>query len=184
VEFVELGRDGDVDAWIRTFMELEASGWKGRAGSAMLLDEPSQKYFSDTMREAFRRRRLMMLMLRLNGVPIAMKCNILAGPGAFAFKIAYLEEFSRFSPGIQLELETIRRIHENRSIQWMDSCAAPNHTMIDHIWAERRKIQTITLPAPGRFATPIRSLINIRNRYAQAFGELRKKAKEKVKDVA
>jgi CelD/BcsL family acetyltransferase involved in cellulose biosynthesis len=177
VEFLELSRDGDIETWIKAFMDLEASGWKGRAGSAMLLDQASQRFFSDTMREAFRRRRLTMLMLRVGDIPVAMKCNIQAGTGAFAFKIAYLEEFSRFSPGLQLELETIRRLHENRSVQWMDSCATPNHTMIDHLWAERRTIQTVTLPAPGRFAAPIRSLINFRNRYAQTFGELRKKVK-------
>jgi hypothetical protein len=39
----------------------------------------------------------------------------------------------------------------------------PNHVMIDHLWAERRKIQTVTAPAAGRFAASIRSLMDLRN---------------------
>jgi hypothetical protein len=177
VEFVELDREEDVETWIGRFMDLEASGWKGRAGSAMLLEEPSRRFFSQTMREAFRRRRLMMLGLVVNGEPIALKCNILSGAGAFAFKIAYKEEFGRFSPGLQLELETIRRLHCQASIQWMDSCAAPNHVMIDGLWAERRKIQTVAVPAPGRFGMPIRLLLALRNRYATGLARLRRTVK-------
>ena len=104
-----------------------------------------------------------------------MKCSIRGGRGVFAFKIAYREDFRRFSPGVQLELETIHRLHQNRDIQWMDSCAEPNHAMIDHLWAERRTIQTVTVPAPGRFAASIRSLMDLRNYYARVLGKMRTK---------
>jgi hypothetical protein len=78
-------------------------------------------------------------------------------------------------PGVQLELEAIHRLHRDRDIQWMDSCAEPNHAMIDHLWVERRTIQTVTVPAPGRFAASIRSLMDLRNHYARALGKLRAK---------
>jgi CelD/BcsL family acetyltransferase involved in cellulose biosynthesis len=175
VEFVELDREEDLDRWIENFMEVEASGWKGRAGSAMLAEVQSQRFFSQVVRAAFQSGKLLMLSLHLNGIPIAMKCSIRAGAGVFAFKIAYREDFCRFSPGVQLEVETIHRLHQNRDIEWMDSCAEPNHVMIDHLWAERRKIQTVTLPAPGRFAASIRSLMELRNYYSRVLGALRAK---------
>jgi CelD/BcsL family acetyltransferase involved in cellulose biosynthesis len=177
VEFVELEREQDVDRWIRGFMDLEASGWKGRAGSAILLEEPSRRFFSETMREAFRRKRLMMLGLLVDGKPIALKCNILSGSGAFAFKIAYEEQFHRFSPGLQLELETIRRLHRQNSIRWMDSCATPNHVMINSLWAERRRIQTVALPAREFFGGLIRTLVAIRSRYVRTLGAWRQAVK-------
>jgi CelD/BcsL family acetyltransferase involved in cellulose biosynthesis len=173
VEFTELDREEDTDRWIDHFMEVEASGWKGRAGSAILSDVRSQRFFSQVMHGAFQCGKLMMLSLCLNGVPIAMKCSIRGGKGVFAFKIAYREDFRRFSPGVQLELETIHRLHRNRDIQWMDSCAEPNHVMIDHLWAERRTIQTVTVPAPGRFAASIRSLMDLRNYSARVLGKMR-----------
>jgi hypothetical protein len=114
-----------------------------------------------------------MLGLLVNGEPVALKCNILSGAGAFAFKIAYKEKFRRFSPGLQLELETIRRLHLQRSIQWMDSCAAPNHAMINSLWAERRTIQNVAVPVHARFGAPIRSLVELRG----AFTRLRQMVK-------
>jgi CelD/BcsL family acetyltransferase involved in cellulose biosynthesis len=175
IDFAELDREEDLDIWIEQFMEVEASGWKGRAGSAILFEPQSRRFFSQVLHGAFQQGKLMMLSLCVNGVPIAMKCSVRAGTGVFAFKIAYREDFRRFSPGVQLELETIHRLHQDRDIHWMDSCAEPNHVMIDHLWAERRTIQTVTLPAPGRFAASIRSLMDLRNYYARILGAMRAK---------
>ena len=49
-----------------------------------------------------------MLALRLDGAPIAMKFNVEAGDGAFALKVAFDEAYARFSPGVALEIESIR----------------------------------------------------------------------------
>ncbi len=51
--------------------------------------------------------KLMMLSLTIDGKPIAMKCNLLSGNGAFAWKITYDEDYARFSPGCILEKANI-----------------------------------------------------------------------------
>lgn len=149
VEFVELDATGDLEAWVEDFLRLEASGWKGRAESALACDEPQRRFFIKMTREAFSRGRLMMLALHLNGRPVAMKCNLLAGPGSFSFKIAFDEAFSRLSPGVLLEVENIRRLHAAPGLQWMDSCAVSNHSMANRLWIDRRIIQTFAI-ASGR----------------------------------
>ena len=83
----------------------------------------------------------MLLSLRLNGRPISMKHNLLTKSGGFAFKIAFDEKFSKYSPGLLLELESIRRVCEDSRIPWMDSCAAARHPMANRIWRERRMIR-------------------------------------------
>jgi hypothetical protein len=80
----------------------------------------------------------MMLGLRLAGKWIALKCNFLSGEGSFAFKIAYDEDYARFSPGTLLELENIRRFHARPGLRWMDSCAEPDHFMVNRLWVDRR----------------------------------------------
>jgi CelD/BcsL family acetyltransferase involved in cellulose biosynthesis len=99
--------------------------------------------------------------MRLSGRPVAMKCNFIAAPGSFAFKIAYAEELEKYSPGVLLELENIRRLHTEPRVQWMDSCAAPGHPMIEHLWREHRLIQSWIIPlnARGRLATATLSLL-------------------------
>lgn len=150
-----LENENDAPLWIDQFLALEASGWKGRAGTAFANEQAHQNFFHDVALEAFRRKRLMLLALKLNGKPLAMKFNLLSGGGAFACKIAFDEEHARFSPGVLLELDNIRRLHENsthgKRTHWMDSCAIPDHFMINRLWTERRLIQNSVL-STGRFS--------------------------------
>ena len=146
VEYHSLDSLGDIDSWTRDFLEVEAGGWKGKEGSALASNEASRQFFLRVAREAFNRGRLMMLALRFNGRPIALKFNLLAGAGAFSLKIGYDESYARFSPGLLLEVENIRRLHTRPEIEWMDSCAVSEHFMINRLWLDRRTIQTVLVP--------------------------------------
>lgn len=146
LQYDELAADGDLDAWLTEFLELEALGWKGKDGTA-LRDRPSTlALFRAYARGAHGRKRWTMFALRIDGRPIAMKCNLLAGNGAVAFKIAYDESFARFSPGVLLEVEHVRRLHEPGAPAWMDSGAAANHPMIGHLWRDKIAIETLLVP--------------------------------------
>jgi CelD/BcsL family acetyltransferase involved in cellulose biosynthesis len=139
---------------IDAFLRLEAAGWKGERGSALASSEAGQRFFARVAGAAERRGRLMMLALSVAGRPVAMKCNFLAGEGAFAFKIAYDESRARCSPGTLLELENIRAFHRRAELRWMDSCAAPDHFMANRLWLDRRMLVdliTATGRAPGDF---------------------------------
>jgi len=136
----ELPPDADPQAWIAEFLALEAQGWKGREG----VDSMRDRAFVEEMAQgAARSGKLQMLALRLDGKPIALKMNFLGGEGGFAFKITFDEAFARFSPGVLLELDNVERAHQLPSLRWMDSCAAPNRFMINHLWPDRREMQTV-----------------------------------------
>jgi hypothetical protein len=147
LEYLSLEPGDDVAAWIEEFLQIEAISWKGKGGRALARDEADREYFVEVAKEAFRRGRLMMLAMRLDGRPIAHKCNFLSGPGSFAFKIAFDEKYARHSPGVLLELENIRRLHTQSKIKWMDSCADPSHPMLDRLWPDRRTIQDVVVGA-------------------------------------
>lgn len=149
LQYRTLQTDDDVESWIKSFLDLEASGWKGEEGSALSAKDSERQFFQSVAREAFRRGRLLMLALTLNDQPVAQKCNFLAGDGAFAFKIAYDEGRSDFSPGVLLEVENIKAIHSLPGVRWMDSCAEARHFMINRLWTERRTIQSIIVPVKG-----------------------------------
>ena len=145
VELRVLGRDDEIDEWIDTFLQLEASGWKGKAGTAFASDPAQEEYFKTIMREAFRRNQLMMMMLTYEGRPIAAKVNFVRDGGAYAYKIAYDEEMGQYSPGVLLEMEHIKYFHGMDRLMWVDSCAKPDHVMIDRLWSNRREIVTLNI---------------------------------------
>jgi hypothetical protein len=149
LEYSELGPGAEVEGWISEFLELEAISWKGQEGRALLSKPEDRDFFTEAARSAFREGRLMMLSLRLDGRPIAYKCNFTASGGSFAFKIAYDDDYARFSPGVLLEVENIRRMHDRIDVEWMDSCADPDNFMINRLWPGRLTIQSMVV-ATGR----------------------------------
>jgi len=167
LEHTELEPDGDVDGWLEEFMQLEMKGWKGELGGALGSSEANRAYFRTVAKEAFRRGRLKMTALESNGERVAQKCNFLAENGAFAFKIAYDENYARYSPGLLVEMENIRRLHKTPEIEWMDSCAVPVHFMINRLWLDRRTIQTVLIPTgkrPGELIVSLMPMIRWINR--------------------
>lgn len=144
-EFRCLEAGGDAEPWIASFLALEASGWKGLSGSSLASREETRQFFEECALGAHRHGQLMMLGLFHRDRPIALKCNFFSGHGSVAFKIAFDENYGRYSPGILLEIENVRRLHDLRAIAWMDSTAEAQHFMINRLWIDRRTIETLVV---------------------------------------
>jgi CelD/BcsL family acetyltransferase involved in cellulose biosynthesis len=149
LELRVLERPEDAAAFAEDFLALEAAGWKGREGTAFGSRPADRAFFRDMVVEGAGRGRVEVLGLYRDGKAVALKCNLLAPPGAFAFKIAYDESLAHFSPGVQLEASNVERLHGGGSVRWMDSCAVADHPMINRLWPDRRPVQTLLL-ATGR----------------------------------
>lgn len=148
VEFSVLPRKASIAEWTKDFLALEGSGWKGREGSALRSSPATAAFFAEIVSGAHAAGKLEMLKLTVDGKPIAMLVNFLTPPGSFAFKIAFDEEYARFSPGVLIKIENLK-ILDRPEISWSDSCAAEDHPMINSLWAERRAIVRVTVPLTG-----------------------------------
>ena len=167
LEYDALAPDDDVAVWSEEFLRLEASGWKGRENSAIASDESDQSYFRSIAKEAFRRGRLSMLALRLDGRPIAFKCDFHAGRGLFTFRIAFDENYARNSPGMLLEVENVRRLHARSQIEWVDSCNDSVSSMFNRLWPGRRTILDVVISAGktwGDWVVALIPLLKLLNR--------------------
>ncbi|MDP3906979.1 GNAT family N-acetyltransferase [Novosphingobium sp.] len=164
-QFARLSELGDIqferrtdaaglERWVDDFLALEHSGWKGAAGSALASHHATTLLFREGLAGAAAHGRLERLTLTLDGEPIAMLASFLTPPGAFSYKTAFDERFSRFSPGVLLQRENLAML-DHPAVRWTDSCAAADHPMIDHIWRERRAIGRVSIAIGGplrRFA--------------------------------
>ncbi|MCB2049192.1 MAG: GNAT family N-acetyltransferase [Novosphingobium sp.] len=139
----------DIERWCAQFLTLEASGWKGEAGSAMVQDQAKRAVFTQSLTGAAERDRLLRLALLLNGEPVAMLSTFVTPPGAFGYKTAFDEDYSRFAPGILLEQEFMAVLDQQR-FDWCDSCAATDHPVMNDIWRERRAIGKISIAIGGK----------------------------------
>ncbi len=140
------------------FLELEAASWKGRAGSSLASDPARARFFRESLIGAAKAGRVEGLSLRLDDRPIAMLATFLTPPGAFSFKTAFDEEHARLSPGVLLQKENLDLL-ARAEIDWCDSCAAPDHPMIDHFWREQRSLVSRNLAIGGRVRRAIGTLL-------------------------
>lgn len=138
----------DIGQWIAEFLALEAAGWKGDAGSALADAEKTRSLFTEALNGAAATGRLERLALRLDGKPIAMLASFIAPPGVFSFKTTFDERYSRYSPGLLLQIENLALL-EREGIRWADSCAAQGHSMIERIWREKRTITSRNIAIGG-----------------------------------
>ncbi len=167
LEVTEAEGEADANEWVERFLILEASGWKGRSGVALNRTPAGRQFFIEFIDYFRRRGRAMLLALCLDDRDVAMKCNVLAPDrfGAFAFKIAHDEGYAPYSPGVLLELDNLERLKAvGRHIAWMDSCADPNHPMIDHLWRERRRILFLLCGRRGLLGRALLATFRWRNR--------------------
>ncbi|MCI0685392.1 MAG: GNAT family N-acetyltransferase [Gemmataceae bacterium] len=143
VEFRVLQTSDEIAAGCEDFLRLESGGWKGRTGTALAATPAGQEFFRAVVREAGARGQLLLHGLYLNGRPIAMRTTFTSGAGSFFFKPAYDEAFAAYSPGVLLELETIRLLHGHPTVRWMDSCTSPGNELLNQLWLDRVAVQTL-----------------------------------------
>lgn len=136
--------------WIEDFLRLEKEGWKGGSGTAMALDEREKRFFSRVLEEGFRRQQLFIHQLILNDAPIAMQCTLKSGETGFAFKVVFDERYARNSPGMLLHVEYIRAFFEQSALCFIDSCAAPDSNLLNHLFRERRLIRSTVVSKNSR----------------------------------
>jgi CelD/BcsL family acetyltransferase involved in cellulose biosynthesis len=137
VTFDTIADPDDIPAALKDFLVLEASGWKGVAGTA-IVDEPSIKAFVQTAVTSLAAEGHARIdRMLLDGRPIAVTVTLRNGDTAWCWKIAYNEGMARFSPGVQLICELTEKLAADRQVARTDSCATADHPMINHIWRER-----------------------------------------------
>jgi CelD/BcsL family acetyltransferase involved in cellulose biosynthesis len=161
----------EVRAALERFLALESRGWKGARGTA-LLSEPATATFARAMsRMLSRDGRCRIDSLELDGRPVAMGVTLVSGGRAAFWKIAFDEDFAAFSPGALFTLEYTRRRLADRAIAFTDSCAAPDHPMIDRLWAGRLLVEDLLVslesaPSPAFAAASRREDVRRRARGA------------------
>jgi len=133
----------DAGRWIAEFLALEASGWKGRQGSALACTPGNHTFAKVMLTEAHRRGRLQLIGIDCGGRPVARCCNLLAGEGAYAYRTAYDEAYAEFSPGVMAEIESILRFFATPGVAWMDSITDPDNATLNRLWKHRRSMQSV-----------------------------------------
>ena len=153
VEYRRIGSaEPEAPQVLEAFLALEARGWKGKSHTALasrhdtlafaraaLLPEPG---FGETIFE----------VLQLDGRPVAIAVNLVAGGVGYALKSTYDEEFSALGVGTLLDGKSLGLATGGGPLSRLDSCAAMDHP-IRHRWRQEERIGRYLLGLTPRART-------------------------------
>jgi hypothetical protein len=153
-----------VAAAIEDFFAVEASGWKGKAGTAAAGHEELRRFIRAAAAGLAAEGKIAVNRVLLDGRTIAAAIILRSGRGAWFWKIAYDEAFARFSPGVMLTVALTDELIGDPAIARVDSCATANHPMIDHVWRERLALcDRLIAVRPQAPFIPVRRLEQLRS---------------------
>ncbi len=138
-----------VRARFEEFLALELSGWKGSRGTALASSAVTVAFAREALFDLAAAGKVRIDSLRVGPHPMAIVVSLIAGPAAYTWKTAYDEAYAKFSPGVQLMLEAPVHLFRDPAVMLVDSCATPDHPMVDRLWPERRGMATFVLGPPG-----------------------------------
>jgi CelD/BcsL family acetyltransferase involved in cellulose biosynthesis len=136
----------EVTTAIETFLRLEASGWKGRRGTALVQVEGDAIFIRRATQALAETGHCEIVTLRAGKTPVAAGVVLRHQARAFFFKLGVDERFAKYSPGVQLTLDLTRHLCADPSIRSADSTASPDHPMINPIWRGRFAIGDVLMP--------------------------------------
>jgi CelD/BcsL family acetyltransferase involved in cellulose biosynthesis len=135
---------------LQRFLVLESQGWKGAAGTALIQRDAHRRFAEAALGALAGRGKAMVAELGLDGREIASVILLRSGDRAWPWKIAYDEGMARFSPGLQAMTDLTAALIADDTIRFVDSCAVPNHPLIDHLWRDRLAMADLMIgPRPG-----------------------------------
>ncbi|HEX2215520.1 MAG TPA: GNAT family N-acetyltransferase [Xanthobacteraceae bacterium] len=146
-------RPPDISAALAAFMALEARGWKGSAGTAAANNPAIHDFMQRALGALAERSQAHIAQLLLDERPIAAAIVLRSGAAGWFWKVTYDEEAARASPGVQLALDLTRAILSDAALSQVDSCATPDHPMIDHLWRERLALADLLIAADADAAS-------------------------------
>ena len=136
-------------AAVNELIEIEGASRLAAGGMVLKSDAAYERFFREMCAGFAAAGRLQLHALRYGDQTLAIRCNLLADPGVFYFKVAYDESFAQFSPGIRLEVESFHLFHDRPQSEWVDACSDPNNETMNRLLPERRTLVTLVLIKPG-----------------------------------
>ncbi|WFU75864.1 GNAT family N-acetyltransferase [Bradyrhizobium sp. CB2312] len=146
VAFEVARKPDEIRRALETFLQLEASGWKGQRGTALVQHAGDATFIRRAVPALAETAQCEIVTLSAGTTPVAAGIVLRHQDRAFFFKLGIDERFAKYSPGVQLTLDLTRHLCADPAIASADSTASADHPMINPIWRGRFAIGDVLIP--------------------------------------
>lgn len=135
---------------VEAFLVLERAGWKGKAGTAMACTPAGAAFARRAFGGGEGPVRGRADILARDGRPLAISLALVTGGTAFLLKTAYDEAERAQAPGLVLEAEIVRALHETGFARRLDSATLAG-SALEGLYREALTIaEIVAVPDGGR----------------------------------
>jgi CelD/BcsL family acetyltransferase involved in cellulose biosynthesis len=120
-----------------SFLELEASSWKGAQGTALLCNPADAAFVRRLVGDLSERQNASVALLRLDSKAIAAQVVMYCGSTGYTWKTAFNADYGKYSPGALLIDKITEELFAMPGIETIDSCSAEGSFMAQ-LWSGRR----------------------------------------------
>ncbi len=143
--FSMLDSSSDLQMGLEDFLKLEAAGWKGKQGTALLSREPDAAFTREMVSKQAQAGNIRIGQLRLNGQLIATNLQLREQGRIFAWKTTFDESLAKFSPGQLLIYYSAEKFLEDPEFSGADSLSTPDNQMANKAWTARFSYATLLI---------------------------------------
>lgn len=158
---------------LEEFLAIEAAGWKGKNGTALLSNPADAAFMRGAVGALADHHSAAIHSLYLDGKPVSMQIVARAGSAAFTWKTTYDEQFQDHSPGMLLLEDYTAAFLADKTVACVDSCSLDD-TGFMAAWTERRAVADLWIDARRGGSLEFRMLSILQKTYR----DLRVAAKE------
>ena len=152
-----------IDAAFETFLRLEVSGWKGRAGTALSQKPDESAYVGKVLQAMAVANRAFVLEMRSGEKALASGLFLRCGGEASFWKTAYDAAQARYSPGVILDMMVTEWLYDQPWFVRLDSGTNDTIDPDSQIWKQRRAMVNAVISLdpgslPGRLVVGVLGL--------------------------
>lgn len=149
-----------VAARLEDFLQMEAAGWKGEAGTAFLSQDDTASFARAAFATDGQEELISTDTLLVDDVPIAVSLNMQSGTTRFTPKGAIDETYRSVSPGVLLEYLVIEAFYANQNCDIMDSAITTDSHVVAGLWNEDVPHGDVIVATSSWKATAIAAILN------------------------
>lgn len=128
---------GEVRDAFEIFLAMEAQGWKGAQGTALLCSDQDAAFVRHLIGSLAAQGNASVALLRVDGRAIAAQVLLYCGSLAYTWKTAFDPEYGKYSPGALLVDRITEQLMAAGPIEAIESCS-PEGGFMTQLWDGRR----------------------------------------------
>ncbi len=145
ITFIHANQEHTIEVALNEFLLLEGKGWKGERNTSLNSTSQTAEFAKGIVLNTARKNKCHIHAMQMDGKTIASLIAFEANGYFYPWKIAYDEDYAKFSVGNLLSTHATADFANSENFKGLDSLAAENNQTTHRFWPDEKEFFTMTI---------------------------------------